>query len=119
MYIRHCKLNYKFEHKAISLKEYFQLYENIFKEFDVVEIGKNILHNVASFKYDQEELFKELEKFDFSSNIQNVEVLFFWDGEKKDKFYKIKIDYLNNKIILYKERMRKELEFEKIFRIMY
>ncbi|MFN4219902.1 MAG: hypothetical protein ACK4GJ_03150 [bacterium] len=112
-------LNYKFEHRAISLKEYFLLYENISKEFDVVEIGKKILHNVASFKYDQEELFKELEKFDFSSEIQNVEVLLFWDGEKKDKFDKIKIDYLNNKIVLYKGRMRKELKFEKIFRIMY
>lgn len=112
-------LHYEFEHKAISLKEYLQLHKNITKEFDVIEIGKNILLNVSSFKYNQEEIYEELRRFDFSSEIQNVEVLFFWDEERKDKFDKIKIDYLNNTVILYKGRMRKDLEFEKIFRIMY
>lgn len=110
-------IHYELEHRAISLKEFFAFYKNENKEFDIKEIAENIIQNLE--KNDFNGIYDDLLKFDFSSQLENIELVAILDIEIKDKFDRIKVNYQENKIVLYKGRMRKEIEFEKLIRIMY
>jgi hypothetical protein len=46
--------------------------------------------------------------------------LFFDDGKEiVDRFDQLKVDYNSRKLIFYKGRMRKEIDFERVRRIYY
>ncbi|MCS7243907.1 MAG: biotin--[acetyl-CoA-carboxylase] ligase [Candidatus Calescibacterium sp.] len=112
--------NYHFEHKAISLKEFSLLLKNDYKNFDVVDVARAILNQVSCFHSGEIYPENEIRLFDFTNYLNNIKVIFFMDGQEIiDQFEKIKIDYANKNVILYKGRMRKDFEFEKIRRILY
>jgi len=114
---------YSLEHKAISLREFYDKFFNIQKEFDILEIAREIINKIDQFFQKDPNfvnLMECLHLFDFTSKIRNVDVLFFDDGkEVVDRFDQLKVDYHSRKMIVYKGRMRKEVEFEKVRRIYY
>lgn len=112
--------NYQFEHKALSLNELSRIVNNKTYKFDVVDIAKNILDKVSLFYSSRIDIYQRLLELDFTHELKNVKILVFMDGEEViDTFDNIKIDYNLKKIVLYKSRMRKDLEFEKVRRIFY
>ena len=118
---------YQLEHKAISLKEFFEKETNLSIDFDVFKIAKIIISKAQDLRYSLNEndylfseFLKKLDKFDFTKKLRNVDVILFMDGKEiVDRFDQLKVDFQNRKIIFYKNRMRKELDFEKIRRILY
>ncbi|MCX7758328.1 MAG: biotin--[acetyl-CoA-carboxylase] ligase [bacterium] len=112
--------NYDFEHKAISLKEFSLLLKNEYENFDITYIAQAILNQVSCFHKGEFSPENEINSIDFINYLNNIKVIVFMDGQEIiDQFEKIKVDYVNKKIILYKGRMRRDFEFEKIRRILY
>lgn len=111
---------YKLEHKAISLKELFFLEFGINKDFDILHLSKLIIQNVERLYNGMFNYLENLELIDFTDKLSYIEAIVFIDNEEFiDRFDKIKIDYKNKRVILYKSRMRKEVEFERLKRILY
>lgn len=121
--------SYKLEHKSISLKEFFLKEKNLNIDFDIFKITKNIIYKAQDLKdffsykgndYFIFEFMKKFVNFDFTKKLRNIDIILFMDGKEiVDKFDQLKVDLQNKKIILYRDRMRKELDFEKIRRILY
>jgi len=117
---------YSLEHKAISLMEFYDRFFNIQRKFDILQISKEIIYKIDRFfEKDNKDinfvnLMESLYLFDFTSKIKNVDVLFFDDGKEiVDRFDQLKVDYNSRKLIFYKGRMRKEIDFERVRRIYY
>ncbi|MEN3014779.1 MAG: hypothetical protein ABDH21_01780 [bacterium] len=115
---------YNFEHKAISIKEYYEITENISPDIEVEELSNRILTNVEIFYQNKptsyDHLLELIKYVDFTPNLKNISVIYQSDErETVENFQTIEVNFFSRQIKLNKNNSTLLIQFERVRRIMY